>query len=75
MFSRSQEYKLKVGGMTCNHCVGRVTKALEEVNGVTKVKVDLEAGEATVKGKAGETDQDQLMHSLLKLGYEVSPIE
>lgn len=75
MFSKTQEYRLKVGGMSCNHCVGRVTKALEGVDGVTKVKVDLEIGEATVKGKADKINQDALMRSLLKLGYEVSPLE
>ena len=30
---------LRVGGMTCNHCVMAVTKALEGVPGVTGAKV------------------------------------
>ncbi len=75
MFSKQQEFKLKVGGMSCNHCVGRVSKALESVEGVTKVKVDLEGGQATVKARADQTSRDALMNSLLKLGYQVSPLE
>lgn len=43
---------LKVKGMTCNHCVMAVTKALEGVPGVTGAKVSLERGEAVVEGSA-----------------------
>ncbi len=43
---------LKVGGMTCNHCVMAVTKALEKVPGVTRATVSLEKGEAVVEGGA-----------------------
>ena len=42
--------KLKVEGMTCNHCVMAVTKALKKVPGVEKVEVSLEKGEALVEG-------------------------
>ena len=41
---------LKVTGITCEHCVMRVTKAAEAIEGVSDVKVDLASGslEATV---------------------------
>ena len=32
---------LKVEGMTCGHCVGRVQKALDAARGVIEAKVDL----------------------------------
>ena len=32
---------LKIEGMMCQHCVARVTKALQEVEGVESVEVDL----------------------------------
>ncbi len=38
---------LKVSGMSCQHCVASVTKALEELAGIEDVAVDLEAGEVT----------------------------
>lgn len=44
--------KLKVDGMTCEHCVGAVTRALAGVAGVDKVvEVSLERGEAVVEGR------------------------
>ena len=33
---------VKIKGMTCNHCVMAVTKALNEIDGIKDVKVDLE---------------------------------
>jgi P-type Cu+ transporter len=38
-----------VSGMHCNGCRERVTKALEAVEGVTTVEVDLEKGEAVIE--------------------------
>ena len=38
---------INVRGMTCNHCVMRITKALSGIDGVRNVKVDLEGGTVT----------------------------
>lgn len=45
-----EKIHLEVTGMTCQHCVMRVTKAAESIEGVSDVKVDLASGslEATV---------------------------
>ena len=40
------EKKLSVEGMTCQHCVKRVTKIIEKAPGVSGVKVSLENKEA-----------------------------
>ncbi len=37
---------IKVTGMSCQHCVQSVTKALNEIEGVHDVQVSLENGEA-----------------------------
>lgn len=58
---------LKVGGMTCNHCVRAVTKALEGVAGVDRVAVDLGAARAEVDGSA---DPNSLVRALEHEGYE-----
>ena len=43
--------KLKVEGMTCNHCVMHVKEAIAKVPGVQgPVEVSLEKGEALVQG-------------------------
>ena len=37
-----------VKGMTCNHCVMHVRRALEQVPGVQQVEVSLEKNQATI---------------------------
>jgi len=39
-----EKVHLKITGMTCEHCVMRVTKAAESIEGVSDVKVDLASG-------------------------------
>ena len=46
------QIKLKVEGMTCGHCEASVKRALEAVEGVSRVEVDRAAGSATVVGTA-----------------------
>jgi copper chaperone len=46
----SETTTLTVTGMTCGHCKTAVYNALEDLEGVTHVDVDLDAGRATVKG-------------------------
>jgi copper chaperone len=61
--------KLKIKGMTCDHCVRAVTKALAEVPGVTRVvEVSLDRGEAIVDG---ETAFEQLAAVVREEGYQV----
>jgi len=61
------ETTLKVTGMTCNHCVMAVTRALKEVEGVAKVEVSLEKGEAMVSGTAPRA---ALVAAIKEEGYE-----
>jgi copper chaperone len=39
--------KIKIQGMSCQHCVMSVTKALGTIAGIKNLKVDLVKGEAT----------------------------
>jgi copper chaperone len=61
--------KLKIEGMSCDHCVNAVTKALTEVPGVTRVvEVSLERGEAIIDGEAAF---EQLAAAVREEGYKV----
>ena len=40
----NQVVAIPVAGMTCNHCVNAVRKALQAVPGVAEAAVDLEEG-------------------------------
>ncbi len=61
---------IKVKGMSCDHCVKAVTKALEEIDGVDNVKVDLERGEATFDETA-PVKMSVVEEKIKKAGYEV----
>ncbi|HGY09640.1 MAG TPA: copper chaperone [Oceanithermus profundus] len=64
--------KLKVEGMTCEHCVMAVKKALARVSGVEEVvEVSLERGEARVRGQA---DPAQLVAAIEEEGYRAQPL-
>jgi len=65
--------KLAIEGMTCMHCVGRVDKALKEVEGVSEVKVDLENNSAAVACNDGITNE-MLIGVVVEAGYEVTHI-
>jgi copper chaperone len=59
--------QLKITGMTCNHCVGNATKALEGVEGAEMVEVSLEPGSAMVTGTA---ESGKLISAVKEAGYE-----
>lgn len=61
---------IKIKGMSCNHCVMAVTKALEEIDGVKNIKVDLKKGEATFD-EAGPVNMDTIREQIKKARYEV----
>jgi copper chaperone len=60
---------LTVTGMTCDHCVATVTKALERVPGVESAKVSLEERRAVVTGPA---DPRALIGAIKDEGYEAA---
>jgi uncharacterized membrane protein YraQ (UPF0718 family)/copper chaperone CopZ len=63
----SKSLELVVTGMTCEHCVAAVTRALRECPGVTSVKVELAAGRAVVSGE--NLEQGQLLAAVAAVGY------
>jgi copper ion binding protein len=62
---------LKVQGMTCNHCVMRVAKALKAVPGVQDAKVDLQKAEAVVTYDEGKVSSDKFPSVVSEAGYKV----
>ena len=59
---------LTIEGMSCQHCVGRVEKALNDLDGV-KATVTLEPGEAKVEG--ANLSEDVLKKAVEDAGYTV----
>lgn len=48
MFNKNIKTIIKVGGMSCNHCADKVTKALESLDDIRKVKVNLKNNSVTI---------------------------
>jgi copper chaperone CopZ len=63
--------EIKVKGMSCPHCAGAVTRALESLPGVTKVKVDLTTGQVTYES-AAPVPREDLTRAITAAGYEVA---
>ncbi|MFN2368912.1 MAG: heavy-metal-associated domain-containing protein [Desulfurivibrionaceae bacterium] len=61
---------IKVIGMRCGHCVGAVTKALEDIDGISNVKIDLEKGEATYD-ESGQVSTETIEEEIKKIGFEL----
>ncbi len=62
--------KIKIKGMSCNHCVMAVTKALNDIEGIKNVNVDLAKGEADYD-EVKTPDMDIVRKAIKKAGYEV----
>ncbi len=64
--------KIKINGMSCNHCKMAVEKALAKINGVQSLTVDLAKGEADI---TGNPDQKTVIDAINKLGYQAALAE
>jgi formate dehydrogenase gamma subunit len=61
---------LKVKGMSCQHCVMSVTKALGQLEGIKNVQVDLAKGEVRFDNTK-EVASDRIEKAIEDAGYEV----
>ncbi len=61
---------IKIKGMSCGHCVMAVTKALNAVDGVRDVNVDLKSGRATYE-ETKPADPNVIAAAIKKAGYDV----
>ncbi len=62
--------ELKIGGMTCASCVGRVEKALAAVPGVVSALVNLATEKASVEAQQGVLRPADLAAAVEDAGYE-----
>jgi len=70
MEEKAMTVTLQVKGMTCNHCVSAVTRAMNEIPGVASASVDLKSGQATAEGSG--IDAEQMKKAIEDLGYTVT---
>ncbi|GAA2403085.1 MULTISPECIES: cation transporter [Streptomyces] len=60
-----------VSGMSCGHCKATLTKVIGELDGVSGVEVDLDAGQVTVTS-SGEPDDALIAETVDEAGYELT---
>ena len=63
---------IKVDGMSCEHCVKAITKALSALPGVGGVAVDLKAKTVTVEADLAQTPVDKIKAEIEDLGYDLA---
>ena len=61
---------IKIKGMSCQHCVMAVKKALNGIDGIENANVDLEAGQATFDATQ-PVDLQVVKERIKKAGFEV----
>lgn len=64
--------RLKVTGMSCGGCVRHVTAALQALEGVERVEVDLAGGLVRIDGSA---DDANLVAALAEAGYPAETLD
>ena len=61
---------MRVGGMTCGHCVTKVEGALRHTPGVYSAVVNLAAGEAEIDFDDDSVVPDALLRAVVQAGYQ-----
>lgn len=66
--------KMIVQGMSCGHCVNHVKAALEELEGVTNVSVDLDSKIAIIEADR-EIEDGDIRSAVEDAGYDIVSVE
>lgn len=61
--------QFNVEGMSCQHCVGAVTRAIQEHDAAAKVEIDLPSGRVNVESKQSA---EVLKAAIDEAGYTVT---
>ncbi len=61
----------KVEGMSCEHCVKTITKAVGGLDGVAGVSADLRAGTVSVEHDINKADAERIRAEIIEQGYDV----
>ena len=68
-----QTETLDVQGMSCDACVGHVTRALQGLNGVQSAQVSLADKQAVVTYDPARVQVVRMVEAVAEEGYQASP--
>lgn len=66
-----QKLVLQVAGMSCGGCVAGVTRAVEALDGVHGVTVDLSSGRVEVEYDGALPSREEVIDAIADAGFEV----
>lgn len=66
----SETIRFPVRGMTCGSCVNRIMRAVQKLDGVTRVSVDLRKETTTVRREPALVSNAVLAAAIAVAGYE-----
>jgi len=62
---------IKVEGMTCSCCGGKVEKSVNQLDGISSVELDVHNGEVQVSFNKGAVTLEQIKEKIEAEGYKV----
>jgi copper chaperone len=65
---------MRVEGMTCDHCVQSISRALQEMEGVTRAAVSLDQKTAVVEHQDDKPTPEQMLAVIDEEGYSASTL-
>ncbi len=68
--NKHEDVTIKISGMSCQHCVQSIEKALQQSRGVNVVRVDLAEEKAYIEYDASIINVDNLLQVIKDAGYE-----
>ena len=69
-FAGEKKVEIKVDGMTCDGCVGKVKTTLEKTDGVKSANVSLKENSAVVLYDDSKTDETSLKKAINSTGFK-----
>ena len=63
---------IKVEGMTCQHCVQTIMKALKKIRGINTIDVSLDNKEVNVFFDDNEIKLKEITKKIVEVGFELS---
>ncbi len=67
---KGEEAVIRIEGMSCMHCVGKVEKGLSEKEGILSAEVDLEKKQATVRYDPQKVSVEEIKKKITEVGYQ-----
>ncbi|MBC7428261.1 MAG: heavy-metal-associated domain-containing protein [Bacteriovorax sp.] len=71
----NKSINLKVNGMHCGGCAGKIKKSLNELNIDHTVDINVESGKVSIKFNSEQSTIAVLKSSVEKAGFQVESIE